>query len=78
MKFARINGEPYLEATFFHGFYKESFKRTGNGSIKEEQSGAFFLCNFCVNQLSSVSIVNACKFQRKQNVILEDIAMHLQ
>lgn len=37
MKFARINGEPYLEATFFHGFYKESFKRTGNGSIKEEQ-----------------------------------------
>lgn len=46
--------------------------------LKKNKSGAFLLCNFCVNQLSSVSIVNACKFQRKQNVILEDIAMHLQ
>lgn len=39
----------------------------------EEQSGAFLICNIRVNKLSSVSIVNACKFQR-QNVILEVIS----
>jgi len=43
----------------------------------EEQSAVFLLFNVCANKLSSISIVNACKFQR-QNMILEVLFIHLQ